>query len=211
MFSSPESSASVTTLHEMTHKSSWDWDKTSPTARNRKAVPHSHAPQPPTPKRSTFASVCIVAACTSSLMMSIALGPSVSVLLPYAGKDLHIKQEDLQWVVNAYSLSSACFLLLWGRLADLYGRKQVWLAGYFILSVFAVCVGFAPSGVILYIMRGIQGLGPAALIPASIGILAKAFPPGPSRAIAFSTFSAGAAIGGAFCNISGGLLTQLTK
>ena len=104
MLSSPESLASVTTLHEIPQTSSWN--KTKHTARNRKTVPKFHPPQSPTPKRSTVTSVCIVAACTSSLMMSVALGPSVSVLLPYAGKDLHIQQEDLQWIVNAYSLSS---------------------------------------------------------------------------------------------------------
>ncbi|KAF8261648.1 efflux transporter [Lactarius quietus] len=208
MFLTPDSLSSVTTLNERTLR---DSALATRTASEKKAVPDSDAPPPPTPKRGTVASVCIVAACTSALMMSTALGPSVSVLLPYAGKDLHIQQEDLQWIVNAYSLSSACFLLVCGRLADLYGRKRVWLAGYFILAVLSVGAGFAQSGLVLDILRGIQGLGPAALIPASLGILAKAFPPGPSRPIAFATFSAGAAIGGVFCNISGGVLTQLTK
>lgn len=143
--------------------------------------------------------------------MSIALGPSVSILLPYTGKDLHIPKENLQWIINAYSISSACLLLLCGRLADLYGRKRVWLAGYFILAAFSVGAGFAQSAAMLDILRGIQGLGSAALIPASLGILAKAFPAGPSRPIAFSTFSAGAAIGGVFGNVLGGVLTQLTK
>ncbi|KAH9000088.1 efflux transporter [Lactarius akahatsu] len=182
----------------------------NPVASDRKAVPDPLAPQPPAPIRSTIASVCIVATCTSSLMMSIALGPPVSVLLPYADKDLHIQKEDLQWIINAYSISSACFLLLCGRLADLYGRKRVWLAGYFILTVFTVGAGFAQSGMVLDILRGIQGLGSAALIPASVGILAKAFPPGPSRPIAFSTYSAGAAIGGVLSYTSGSVLTQST-
>ena len=57
-------------------------------------------------RRSTFASVCIIAACTSSMMMYIALGSAVAVALPYAGKDLHIQKDDLQWIVNAYSISS---------------------------------------------------------------------------------------------------------
>ncbi|KAH9031333.1 efflux transporter [Lactarius pseudohatsudake] len=189
----------------------------NPVASDRKAVPDPLAPhvQPPAPMHSTIASVCIVAACTSSLMMSIALGPPVSVLLPYADKDLHIQKENLQWIVNAYSISSACFLLLCGRLADLYGPKRVWLAGYFVLTVFTVGAGFAQymptAGITLDILRGIQGLGSAALIPASVGILAKAFPPGPSRPIAFSIYSAGAAIGGVLSYTSGSVLTQLTK
>ncbi|KAH9031335.1 efflux transporter [Lactarius pseudohatsudake] len=200
---------SETTLHEKTPPVSRG--TTSPVASYEKAVPDPLAPQLPAPTRSTVASVCIVAACTSSLMMSTALGPPVSVLLPYASEDLHIQKENLQWIVSAYSISSACFLLLCGRLADLYGRKRVWLAGYLILAVFTVGAGFAQSGITLDILRGIQGLGSAALVPASVGILAKAFSPGPSRSIAFSVYSAGAAIGGVLSYTSGSVLTQLTK
>ncbi|KAH9004480.1 efflux transporter [Lactarius hatsudake] len=203
MFSKPDLLSSEKTLPI-------SQETANPVASDRKAVPDPLA-QPPAPIRSTIASVCIVAACTSSLMMSIALGPPVSVLLPYADKDLHIQKENLQWIINAYSISSACFLLLCGRLADLYGRKRVWLAGYFVLTVFTVGAGFAQSGMMLDILRGIQGLGSAALIPASVGILAKAFPPGPSRPIAFSTYSAGAAIGGVLSYTSGSVLTQSTK
>jgi MFS family permease len=153
MFSTPDSSSSTTTPNGRTE---------IPAAWDEKAVtPDSLSPEPPAPTRSTFASVCIVAACTSCLMMSIALGASVSILLPYTGKDLHIPKENLQWILNAYSISSvstcngivrkssplpfsqACFLLLCGRLADLYGRRRVWLAGYFILAVFSLGAGFA--------------------------------------------------------------------
>ena len=99
--------------------------------------------------------------------------------------------------VRKLTLAQACFLLLCGRLADLYGRKRVWLAGYFILAVFAVGDGFAQcmcslvsfvrsicdthtsirtAGMVLDIVRGIQGLGSAALIPASVGIILLAYP-----------------------------------
>ena len=63
-------------------------------------------PRPPTPTRSTFASICIVATCTSAQLMSTGLGSAYSILAPSAGKDLHIKKEDLQWILNAYSISS---------------------------------------------------------------------------------------------------------
>ncbi|KAI9464426.1 efflux transporter [Lactarius psammicola] len=166
---------------------------------------------PPASTRSTFASICIVAACTSAQVMSIGLGPAYAMSVPYVGKDLHIQKENLQWILNAYSISSACFLLLCGRLADLYGRKRVWLIGYLILMVFSIGSGFAQSATALDTLRGIQGIGPAAVIPASLGILAKAFPPGPSRSIAFATFSAGAPIGAIFSTVLGSVLTQLTK
>ena len=115
--------------------------------------------QAPAATRSTFASICIVAACTSAQLTSIGLGPAFAISVPYAGKDLHIQKEDLQWILNAYSISSvnssspcaemsssstqACFLLLCGRLADLYGRKRVWLVGYLILVGFGIGSGFA--------------------------------------------------------------------
>ncbi len=104
MFSTPDSLSSGTTLYEKTLPVSRG--TASLAASDKKSVPGSLAPQPPAPTRSTVASVCIVAACTSSLMMSIALGPPVSVLLPYADKDLHIQKENLQWILNAYSISS---------------------------------------------------------------------------------------------------------
>ncbi|KAI0251788.1 putative efflux transporter [Lactifluus subvellereus] len=169
----------------------------------------SESRQPAT--RSLFASVCIIAACTSSMMMNIALGPAVAISLPYAGKDLHIQKGDLQWIVNAYSISSACFLLPCGRLADLYGRKLVWLVGYLTMAVFGLGSGFADAGIMLDILRGFQGIGAAAMIPASLGILARAFPPGPARSIAFSTFSAGAPVGAVFGTVLGSFLIQSTS
>jgi hypothetical protein len=63
-------------------------------------------PTPQQPARSIFVSVCIVAACTSSMVMNIALGPTVAITIPYAGKDLNIQKDNLQWIVSAYSITS---------------------------------------------------------------------------------------------------------
>jgi hypothetical protein len=122
----------------------------------------SEAPSltPQAPVRSALASINIVMACTSSLMITSALGSAVTISLPYMGKDLNIRRGDLQWVLSAYSISSvsilwnnaspslayltqACFLLLCGRLADLYGRKFVWLIGYLITGIFGLSASFA--------------------------------------------------------------------
>lgn len=165
---------------------------------------------PQVPIRSALASINIVAACTSSLMITSALGSAVTISLPYVGKDLNVQKDELQWILSAYSISSvsifiiqhgfaepglpygqACFLLICGRLADLYGRKSVWLIGYLITgtcglaATFARCVSVTPflifvltffflqrvAGIVLDIMRGIQGIGAAAMIPASVGLL----------------------------------------
>ena len=61
--------------------------------------------------RSTFASICIVAACTSAQLMSIGLGPAYAISVPYAGKDLHIPKDGLQWILNAYSISSVSLII----------------------------------------------------------------------------------------------------
>ncbi|KAH9024608.1 major facilitator superfamily domain-containing protein [Lactarius hengduanensis] len=202
-------------LYEKTHSVSQS--AKNPAVWNGKAEVDRHSPSPspapPASTRSTFASVCIVAACTSAQLTSIGLGPAYAISAPYAGKDLHIQKENLQWILNAYSISSvnSMFLLLCGRLADLYGRKRVWLVGYLIFVVFGIASGFAQSEKVFDTLRGMQGIGSAAIIPASLGILAKAFPPGPSRSIAFTTFSAGAPIGAIIAIVLGGVLTQVTK
>ena len=74
------------------------WDKT----QDRQNV----SPTPQAPVRSTLASINIVAACTSSLMITSALGSAVTISLPYVGEDLHIQKESLQWILSAYSISS---------------------------------------------------------------------------------------------------------
>jgi hypothetical protein len=63
-------------------------------------------PKPEQSTRSIFLSVCVVATCTSSMVMNIAMGPTVAILIPYAGKDLNIQKNNLQWIVSAYSISS---------------------------------------------------------------------------------------------------------
>ncbi|KAH9967497.1 efflux transporter [Russula dissimulans] len=144
-------------------------------------------------------------------MITTGLGSALTISLPYAGDDLHIPKNDLQWILSAYSISSACLLLPCGRLADLYGRKRVWIIGYLITGGFGLAACFVRSWITLDVLRGLQGIGAGAMIPASLGILSKAFLPGPSRSIAFATFAAGAPIGAACSNVLGGVLMQLTS
>ncbi|KAJ7174024.1 MFS general substrate transporter [Mycena crocata] len=161
--------------------------------------------------RSVWRSILLVLICTLAMITNLASSTSVSVFLPVVGDDLNIPENQLQWLVSAFSLSSGCFLLLFGRFADLYGRKKMYIIGTLYLGVLSLGCGFAQSGNALYILRGFQGLGPAAFIPACLGILAHAFPPSRARSAAFATFSAGAPIGGAVGTQIGALLTQYTK
>ncbi|CAK5284758.1 unnamed protein product, partial [Mycena citricolor] len=147
----------------------------------------------------------------TTALLQLASSTAVSVFIPVIARDLQIAESQLQWLVSAFSLSSGCFLLLLGRIADLYGRKKLYVAGTLYLGLLSLGCGFGKSATVLYVLRGLQGLGPAAFVPACLGILAHAFPPSRARAIAFATFSAGAPIGGALGTQIGALLTQYTE
>ncbi|OCH86167.1 efflux transporter [Obba rivulosa] len=153
----------------------------------------------------------IVATCTLSMILNIANSTAVAIALPTIGRDINIPEYRLQWVVSAYSLSSGCLLLFFGRIADLYGRKLCFNLGIIFMAVFALGCGFAQDEITIDILRGLQGIGGAACIPAAIGILAHAFPPSKARSVAFATFGAGAPVGGAIGSLIGGVLTQLTR
>ncbi|CAE6463217.1 unnamed protein product [Rhizoctonia solani] len=150
----------------------------------------------------------ITLACTLAMANNIMSGATISIALPDIGKDLGISQADLQWLVSSYSLTSGCFLLLFGRLADLFGRKKVFLIGNVWFLAWAIGCGFAPNAISLDVMRALQGMGAAATIPSAVGILAHEFPPSVARSVAFATFSAGAPLGGAMGFVIGGLTTQ---
>lgn len=154
--------------------------------------------------------VGIVATCTTAMILNTASATAASIALPTIGRDLNIEEYKLQWIVSAYTLSSGCLLLFLGRIADLYGRKLTFLVGMVFLGAFSLGSGLSQNEITIDILRGIQGIGGAAIIPASLGILAHAFPPSKARAIAFATFAAGAPMGGALGSLLGGTLTQLT-
>ncbi|KAI0345781.1 hypothetical protein BDW22DRAFT_1426436 [Trametopsis cervina] len=163
------------------------------------------------PERSTLSSITIVATCTLSMVLTIGSLGAASIALPTIGRELDIVEYKLQWILSAFNLSSGCLLLLFGRLADLYGRKRVFLLGIAFLSIFSVGAGFAQDEVVLDVLRGVQGIGSAAVIPASLGILAHSFPPSRARSLAFATFAAGAPMGAVIGSLIGGALTQITK
>ncbi|KZV97648.1 MFS general substrate transporter, partial [Exidia glandulosa HHB12029] len=102
-------------------------------------------------------------------------------------------------------------LLLLGRVADLYGRKRVFLSGIAWLCVFSIGCGFAQDDITLDVLRGFSGIGPAAMVPAALGILAHSFPPGKQRSFAFAAFSAGAPLGGVVGWVIAAPLVQFTK
>ncbi|KAI0636360.1 efflux transporter [Trametes polyzona] len=162
-------------------------------------------------RRSVVRDVVLICSVTLCMIVNIANLSGVGIALPTIGRDLNIVEEKLQWIINAYSLSSGCLLLFFGRLADLYGRKWTFLCGCAWLSVFSIGCAFAQDEITLDVLRGVQGLGTAAAVPASLGILAHTFPPSLIRSVAFATFAAGAPVGAAIGSGVGGVLTELTS
>src|SRR6478735_4310922 len=105
----------------------------------------------------------------------------VNVALPSIGTALHFSQDDLSWVVNAYTLTFGGFLLLGGRLADLLGRRRLFIAGLIVFAAASLAGGLAQTGLWLIIARGVHGLGGAMLSPAALWIGRTTFAEGKER------------------------------
>jgi EmrB/QacA subfamily drug resistance transporter len=133
----------------------------------------------------------------------------VNVALPSIQTDLGISDSSLQWVVNAYTLFFGGFLLLGGRMADLIGRRTLFLAGIGVFSVASLANGLAQSEEMLIGARALQGLGGAMLSPAALAVITTTFAEGADRTKALSAWAAIASGGSAAGLLLGGVLTQL--
>src|SRR2546421_6361156 len=105
----------------------------------------------------------------------------VNVALPTIGRKLHFSETNLEWVVTAYALTFGGFLLLGGRAADLLGRRRVFMAGLALFTAASLACALATTGTFLIIMRGVQGLGAAMVLPAALSIVMNLFPEGTER------------------------------
>jgi EmrB/QacA subfamily drug resistance transporter len=132
----------------------------------------------------------------------------VNVALPSIGRALHFSQDDLSWVVNAYTLTFGGFLLLGGRLADLLGRRRMFTIGLVVFAGASFAGGIAQSSGWLVAARAVQGLGAALLSPAALSLLTTIFAEGRERNRALGVWGAVAGSGGAVGVLLGGMLTQ---
>jgi len=133
----------------------------------------------------------------------------VNVALPAMRNDLGFGPTGLQWVVNAYTLTFAGFLLLGGRAADLYGRRRMFLVGLALFTAASLVGGLAPTSGLLIAARAVQGFGAAILSPVTLTIVTTTFTEPRERARALGMWSAALAGGGATGAFIGGLLTDL--
>lgn len=131
----------------------------------------------------------------------------VNVALPRLGAELDAGFDGLQWVVNAYTLTLAAFILLGGSLGDLYGRRRVFQIGVAWFAVASALCGLAPTVELLAVGRGLQGIGGALLTPGSLAIIAAAFDP-QDRNRAVGAWSALGGVAGAIGPFAGGWLVE---
>ena len=132
----------------------------------------------------------------------------VNVALPTIKNDLHFSENGLQWVITAYAILFGGVLLLGGRMADLLGRRRVFMAGMVLFTVFSLLDGLSWSSGSLITFRGLQGLGAALLAPAALSILTTTFREGRDRNVALGIWGAASGSGGAAGVLLGGALTS---
>jgi EmrB/QacA subfamily drug resistance transporter len=132
----------------------------------------------------------------------------VNVALPSIGRALDFSQDNLSWVVNAYTLTFGGFLLLGGRMADFIGRRRLFMIGLVLFGVASFAGGIAQSAGWLVAARAVQGLGAALLSPAALSLLTTIFAEGRDRNTALGVWGAVAGSGGAVGVLLGGMLTQ---
>jgi EmrB/QacA subfamily drug resistance transporter len=132
----------------------------------------------------------------------------VNVALPSIGSALHFSRDDLTWVVNAYTLTFGGFLLLGGRMADLLGRRRMFMLGLIVFALASFAGGIAQSEAWLIAARAVQGMGAAIVSPAALSILTTTFRDGAERNRALGIWGAVAGAGGAAGVLLGGILTS---
>ncbi len=131
----------------------------------------------------------------------------VNVALPQIRLDLHAHFSDLQWIIDAYAVALAAFLLLWGSLADLKGRKKVFLAALACFTVASLACGLSKTALELILSRGVEGAAAAALFAVGPALLGHEFH-GKDRAMAFSVFGGMGGLAIALGPLIGGFLTN---
>ena len=151
----------------------------------------------------------ILALCCLAQFMVVLDVAIVNVALPSIRRDLGFSAVDLQWIVNAYTLTFAGFLLLGGRASDLLGPRRVLIAGMLLFALASLAGGLSTGQVQLVAARAVQGLGGAIVLPATLAIVSLTFAEGAERNKALAAWGAMGALGGTSGGLAGGVLTQL--
>jgi EmrB/QacA subfamily drug resistance transporter len=159
------------------------------------------------PRSASRTDALLLVVCLAQFMVILDVS-IVNVALPSIGAGLHFSTTGLQWVVNAYTLTFAGFLMLGGRCADLLGRRRVFLLSTALFSLSSLVCALAGSRDLLIAARGLQGFAGAMMSPATLSIITSSLPEGPQRNRGLGIWGAMGALGASSGALLGGILTQ---
>lgn len=152
--------------------------------------------------------VHLVVVCASQTLTLVAMS-AVTVALPSIQHDLGLSDGEAGWIVSAYAIAMAGFILLGGRIADVVGHRRIFIAGCTISATAALACGSVDSGWLLAAARGVQGLGAALGTPAALSLLLTAYPTGSDRTRALAWWTASGSLGAALGFSLSGVVTDL--
>ncbi|WP_327711212.1 MFS transporter [Streptomyces sp. NBC_00464] len=153
------------------------------------------------------ARLVLLVLCAAQFMVSLDFSV-LNVALPVLGEDLGLSRSGLQWAITAFALPSGGFLLLFGRIADLYGRRRLFLTGLAVFGAASLLATFAWNPAAFLTGRALQGLGAAVIVPTGMSLLTTTFPEGPLRDRALGISGTLLSLGFTVGMVAGGTLTD---
>jgi EmrB/QacA subfamily drug resistance transporter len=166
------------------------------------------APPEDSKKLGSGTALLLAVCCVAQFMVILDLS-IVNVALPSIQSDLGFSSPDLQWVVDAYAITFAGFLMLGGRVADHFGQRRTLVAGLILFGLASLAGGAAPDQIVLVAARAVQGLAGALMAATSLAIITASFPPGPKLHRAIGIWAAMNGLGGAAGVLFGGIITEV--
>src|ERR671932_1309690 len=159
----------------------------------------------PVPNPRPWLTLAVVGAAFFMTVLDVAI---VNVAIPSIQRDLNIREETVQWVITAYAITFGGFLLLGGRMADLLGRRRIFVGGLILFTLASLVCGLASSAGVLIAARAVQGLGAAIISPAALSIVTTTFTEGAERNKALGIWGALGGSGAAAGVLVGGILVK---
>jgi EmrB/QacA subfamily drug resistance transporter len=159
----------------------------------------------PVPNPRPWLTLAVVGAAFFMTVLDVAI---VNVAIPSIQTDLNIREETVQWVITAYAITFGGFLLLGGRMADLLGRRRIFVGGLILFTLASLVCGLASSAGVLITARAVQGIGAAIISPAALSIVTTTFTEGAERNKALGIWGALGGSGAAAGVLFGGILTK---
>lgn len=158
----------------------------------------------------TLEEVLFVLTCTMAIAMPAYVSGQITVISSFVGRDLNMSTAEITWLTSATALASGAFLLFFGGVADLFGRKTMFIASMLLFAVFSLVAGFAKNAIALDVLMGVMGLFSASSVPPAVGLLGVVYEkPSKRKNWAFACFSGGNPLGFVFGTIFSGLATNI--